>query len=99
MMFFDYFARKKGREVGHFSGFVRQTTHIPPFLRAKRAPTSSTLALYGGYSTLVALLPRSHKKTLRNALDFCAESAKIKRIPKVPFPQRGSKAANVAYLT
>jgi hypothetical protein len=32
-----------------------------------------------------------------NALDFCAESSKIKRIPKVPFPQRGSKAANVAY--
>jgi hypothetical protein len=32
-----------------------------------------------------------------NALDFCAESAKIKRIPKVPFSQRGSKAANVAY--
>jgi hypothetical protein len=33
---------------------------------------------------------------LRNALDFCAFGAKTKRIPKVPFPQRGSKAANVA---
>jgi hypothetical protein len=31
-----------------------------------------------------------------NALDFCAKSAKIKRIPKIPFLQRGSKAANVA---
>jgi hypothetical protein len=32
-----------------------------------------------------------------NALDFCAESAKIKRIQKVSFPQRGSKVANVAF--
>jgi hypothetical protein len=55
------------------------------------------VASYSGNGTLIALLPRSHKGTLRNALDFCAESAKIKRIPKVPFPQRGSKAANVAY--
>jgi hypothetical protein len=33
---------------------------------------------------------------MMNALDFCAESAKIKRIQKVPLLQRGSKAANVA---
>jgi hypothetical protein len=46
--------------------------------------------------TLVALLPRSKQGTLRNALDFCAFGAKIKRIPKAPFTQRGSKAANVA---
>jgi hypothetical protein len=76
MMFFDYFARKKGREVGHFSGFVRQTTHIPPFLRAKRAPTSSTLALYGGYSTLVALLPRCGKGTFGMRLIFAPKTQK-----------------------
>jgi hypothetical protein len=58
---------------------------------------SSNLALYEGHATLVALLPRSEEGTLRTALDFCAESAKIKCSPKVPFLQRGSKAANVAY--
>jgi hypothetical protein len=60
---------------------------------------NSSLSLYVGHATLVALLPRSHKGTLRITLDFCAESAKIKRNPKVHFLQRGSKAANVAYPT
>jgi hypothetical protein len=54
---------------------------------------------YIGHTTFVALLLRSHKGTLRNALDFCAKSAKIKRIPKAPFLQPDSKAANVACPT
>jgi hypothetical protein len=58
---------------------------------------NSTLGLYLGHATLVAMLPRSQQVTLRNALYFCAYGAKIERIPKVTFPQRGSKAANVAY--
>ncbi|MDZ7877314.1 MAG: hypothetical protein U5L45_06580 [Saprospiraceae bacterium] len=31
------FARRKGGEVVHFSGFARKMNHIPPFARAKRA--------------------------------------------------------------
>ncbi|MDZ7876457.1 MAG: hypothetical protein U5L45_02245 [Saprospiraceae bacterium] len=31
------FARAKGGEVVHFSGFARKMNHIPPFARAKRA--------------------------------------------------------------
>jgi hypothetical protein len=36
---------------------------------------------------------------LRKRMIFCAKSAKNHALPKVPFPQRGSKAANVACPT
>jgi hypothetical protein len=49
--------------------------------------SNSTLALYARHATLLASLTRSRKGTLRNALDFCAFGAIIKRISEVPFPQ------------
>jgi hypothetical protein len=75
------FSRRRRRH------FLHQKCDFQPIIR---------ILIILGHSPLVALLPRSHEGTLRNVFDFCAESTKIKRIPKVPFSQRGSKAANVA---
>jgi hypothetical protein len=74
------------RGSGSLLGFYNLNEPLPLFL-FERSEYYTIYANNGHTLDVKNAAYNDGKETLRNALDFCAFGAKIKRIPKVSFPQ------------